>query len=130
MNEKRDLEALLSDVLIDPSNEEFFRTSARLNFRRHVQRRNVVRSIAAGLAIACAAFLGLMPLNKEQSQKIAAAAKPTQISQSAKPDDASIGLSDEELLRSFPPGSCFLAEVNGKKVLVFADESMRKQLLN
>lgn len=39
-------------------------------------------------------------------------------------------LTDEELIALFPPGSCFLAEVNGKKMLVFKDPEVRKQFFN
>ncbi len=42
---------------------------------------------------------------------------------------ASHPLTDRELLAAFPPGSCFLAEVNGKKVLVFSDPAIEKQYL-
>lgn len=34
-------------------------------------------------------------------------------------------LTDEQLLAVFPPGSCFIAEVNGKKTLVFHDPALR-----
>jgi hypothetical protein len=36
-------------------------------------------------------------------------------------------LTDEELIAKFPPGSCFMAEVNGKKILVFKDPQVEKQ---
>ena len=36
-------------------------------------------------------------------------------------------LTDEELIAKFPPGSCFMAEVNGKKILVFKDPTVEKQ---
>lgn len=39
-------------------------------------------------------------------------------------------LTDEELLASFPPDTCYLAEVEGRKVLVFADSSVRKKYLH
>ena len=38
-------------------------------------------------------------------------------------------ISDEELLASFPPGSCFLAEVNGETMLVFTDDKVRTEVL-
>jgi hypothetical protein len=129
MNEKRDLEALLGDVLIDPSNAEFFRTSARLNFRRQVRRRKVLRGMGTALTLLSLACLGLLPLKRDHSQN-ASVVQQAAVARSGKIDKTSPGLSDEELLRSFPPGSCFLAEVNGKTVLVFTDESVKKELLN
>ena len=39
-------------------------------------------------------------------------------------------LDDQQLLQSFPPGSCFLAEVNGRKILVFTDPAVEKLYLN
>jgi hypothetical protein len=39
-------------------------------------------------------------------------------------------LTDEQLLASFPPDTCYLAEVEGRKVLVFADSSSRKKYLH
>jgi hypothetical protein len=38
-------------------------------------------------------------------------------------------LSDEELLAAFPPGTCALTEINGRKVLVFRDDEARKRFL-
>jgi hypothetical protein len=38
-------------------------------------------------------------------------------------------ISDEQLLSLFPPGSCFLAELDGKQVLVFKDPSLAASLL-
>ena len=39
-------------------------------------------------------------------------------------------LNDEELLAIFPEGSCFIAEVNGKKTLVFSDPAARARFFN
>jgi hypothetical protein len=38
-----------------------------------------------------------------------------------------IYLTDGELIALFPPGSCFLAEVDGKKKLVFYDPQVERQ---
>jgi hypothetical protein len=35
-------------------------------------------------------------------------------------------ISDEDLLAAFPKGSCFIAEVDGKKELVFLDPKMER----
>lgn len=36
-------------------------------------------------------------------------------------------LTDQELVASFPKGSCFLAEIDGKKKLVFLDRNVERQ---
>ena len=38
-------------------------------------------------------------------------------------------LTDEQLLASFPPNSCFLAEIDGRQVLVFMDAVVERQVL-
>src|SRR5258705_6209149 len=38
-------------------------------------------------------------------------------------------LTDEQLLASFPPNSCFLAEVDGRQILVFTDPAVEQQVL-
>jgi hypothetical protein len=38
-------------------------------------------------------------------------------------------LTDAQLLASFPPGSCFLAEVDGHKELIFVDKDARRRYL-
>lgn len=39
-------------------------------------------------------------------------------------------VSDAELLSMFPPGSCYIAEVNGDKRLFFHDEAVKSRYLN
>jgi len=39
-------------------------------------------------------------------------------------------LTDDELIALFPPGSCFLAEVDGKKKLVFLDPKVERQYIS
>ena len=38
-------------------------------------------------------------------------------------------LTDQELLASFPPNTCFLAEIDGRKELVFLDANAERQYL-
>ena len=42
----------------------------------------------------------------------------------------SIYLTDDELLALFPEGSCFLAEVDGKKEQVFLDPEVQRQYVS
>ena len=39
-------------------------------------------------------------------------------------------ISDAELISSFPENTCFLAEVDGRKILVFTDEALREKYLH
>jgi hypothetical protein len=39
-------------------------------------------------------------------------------------------ISDEDLLAAFPPGSCFLAEFDGKTRLVFVDDRLAREFLH
>jgi hypothetical protein len=39
-------------------------------------------------------------------------------------------MSDQEVVACFPPGSCFIAEVEGRKVLVFPDPILRQRYLH
>ena len=39
-------------------------------------------------------------------------------------------LTDEQLVALFPAGSCFIAEVNGQKKLVFVDPEVQRQFFN
>lgn len=38
-------------------------------------------------------------------------------------------ITDKELLASFPEGSCFLAEVDGKKELIFVDPNVEREYI-
>lgn len=129
MNEKRDLEELLGEVLIDASNEEETRLETCRGFRRQVRRRSLLRKIGGALAAFSLAFAWFLPFKKDNPQ-LASVAPRAAVAQTLKKSPEPSGMSDEELLRSFPPGSCFLAEVNGKTVLFFTDESVKKRFLN
>ena len=39
-------------------------------------------------------------------------------------------ISDEDLLALFPPGSCWLAEIDGRKQLIFADDALQSNYMN
>jgi hypothetical protein len=73
--------------------------------------------------------MGLMPFEKDRVRSLSAE-QQIEAPQSIKSAKIESGMSDDELLRSFPPGSCFLAEVNGKTVLVFTDESVKRAVMN
>jgi hypothetical protein len=39
-------------------------------------------------------------------------------------------ITDEQLIAAFPPGSCYIAEVNGQKQLFFRDSKVKEQFFN
>ena len=51
--------------------------------------------------------------------------RPTAVEAKAPANDAT--LTDEQLLAFFPADSCFIAEVDGRKILVFRDAELRKK---
>src|SRR5688572_28720239 len=90
-------------------------------FRLAHWRRKTSRALVAASAVLLIAFLTSFSLRKRSQQ----------ISSSLPPDHATTNtirsaalISDEELLGLFPPNSCFLAEFNGKQVLVFNDPTL------
>ena len=62
--------------------------------------------------------LATMPVRTESKQ-------PTAVQAEAPANDAT--LTDEQLLAFFPADSCFIAEVDGRKILVFRDAELRKK---
>jgi hypothetical protein len=50
-------------------------------------------------------------------------------SPAARPENGKY-LTDDELLALFPAGSCFLAEVDGKKKLVFFDPEVEREYVS
>jgi len=91
---------------------------ARQRARRAMQWTGCV--VALAVAIACGAHW--LSRSVKPPQQIA-----------AKPADAprepltQRSLTDAELVASFPEGSCFLAEIDGKKKLVFLDQAVERR---
>jgi hypothetical protein len=86
--------------------------------RRALRRAGGAAALAAALSCAALWFGRTRPSLPPLAQKRAeppAAAKPGRY------------LTDDELLASFPQGSCFLFEVDGRKELVFLDPEVERQ---
>jgi hypothetical protein len=131
---------LLDDVL---QNQSYGSFSERLKRQalREVRQRHTVRRIAAlsslvSLVVAAAAFVTmyfradsshdgsagtLMVATQAQKRGHEPARMETQIASS---------ISDQELIATFPPDSCCLAEVDGRTVLVFIDPEVRKRFIH
>lgn len=89
-------------------------------FRARRRRRQVSWIIPAVVLVIVAALYGpwRRPVPTQPEQIMVASPVPA-------PETHT--LTDEELIAKFPPGSCFIAEVNGKKILVFKDASVERQ---
>jgi hypothetical protein len=110
-------------------NTETHEKALRAFRRRHQLKR--LRSAAQLCALlvlgACWLTVRQIPASKET---LVANTPPTSLSASTASLDSPPeprSLTDEELIAKFPPGSCFMAEVNGKKILVFKDPQVEKQ---
>ena len=115
---------------------------------RVLQKRRVVRRVRMGLGtVAVALFCGFIimrggwignRLDDSQKQQVT----QTQVSDLGvtqmsaeevvgRSTEKKAGvLTDEQLVALFPAGSCFIAEVNGQKKLVFVDPEVQRQFFN
>ncbi len=127
-NDKSD--RLLEDVLLG---DEFRQADAAayqsaceaLSQRRRARRILVLsRNCALALVFLCAT-VWISETGLKHSHSTRTVALPSQ--GQTRPSEKS--LSDEELLAAFPPGTCALTEIDGRKVLVFRDDEARKRFL-
>lgn len=134
---KPDFEPLVRDLVTDARFGPFraglkSRALAKVRFRRRMKAG--ARVVVFVLAIGGAALLVRLQQQPTRTplqasalpsppQPVASMQPPAQLA-SPVPE-----MSDEELLGSFPPGSCELIEVNGEKRLLFADQSLWKQVM-
>jgi len=133
MNTNPDFEkegALLNAVLGDESwqtTNAACKVAAVEAFRTRQRGRRVMRWTGCVLAVAAAVISGVFwrgPLVPPPPQ---IAAKPPN---APKETLKSRYLTDAELVASFPEGSCFLAEIDGKKKLVFLDQEVERHYLS
>jgi hypothetical protein len=93
-------------------------------FHARQRRRRFIRGtsgIVALTAILAGGFYWVnRPTNNSSAKIIAVPEAP------AKQPKTGRTLSDEQLLAAFPPGSCFIAEVNGRKELVFLEPEVER----
>ena len=120
---------MLDAVLRDESwqtNNAAFKAAVLGTFRaqRHVRR--LARWTTGVLALVAVVAVGIHWLGtpRNVSRQIAANV-PAVPSRAPKPHE----LTDAELLAAFPKGSCFIAEVDGKKELVFFDPAVERQYI-
>jgi hypothetical protein len=130
MKHEKHKQHLLNDLLQDDASHEWRahgKEKALAAFRqaRLWKRVGLVSRLAAVIAVlAGGAFLyythllknsPVPPLNELASQPVAAPL-PT--------------LTDDQLLASFPANTCYLAEVDGRKILVFVDPELQKKYVH
>ena len=137
--EKERQEQLLRDVFAEDfdSTERATRETQLLlrEFRLAYWRRKtnrVLLTVAAVVAIGV--FTTLYTRDAETSPQTvvlpATAPSNPQLSITASASKTSDYLTDKELLSLFPPDSCFLAELDGKQVLVFKDPAVAAAILH
>ena len=95
-------------------------------FRVAWWRRKTVRVMLAAAALVALAVFAPYYLREEGAQPNALVSSATVEVVTARKVET---ISDEELLSLFPQGSCFLAELDGKQVLVFKDSKLREEFL-
>jgi hypothetical protein len=138
MNDERSDEKrrLLNEVFRTDSIDSFSRQlkeRAWAEFRRaRVMRRIALISSAAVVVTALVAgSLFFRATERNKTRNLATMPVPTEPKQSravqavAPANDAT--LTDEQLLAFFPADSCFIAEVEGRKILVFRDPELRQK---
>lgn len=118
------LEALLQD-------EEWQRANAAGKagalgaFRAHHRARRLTRWAGGLAALAAVMVCGVIWMGPRPAPRRFAATPREAPALPAKPRL----LTDAELIAAFPEGSCFLAEVDGKKTLVFLDPEVERRYL-
>jgi hypothetical protein len=122
-------DALLDALLCDESwqsADAAFKQRALQAFRVRQRTRRVTRWAGGVAILAVAMFVTVHWLHAPVTapRKVIFAS-----SLIAKPLSGPRHLTDEELVASFPRGSCFIAEVDGKKQLVFVDPKMEQTYL-
>ena len=128
MKHEKHKQRLLDDLLQEDASPEWHadgKEKALAAFRqaRLWKRVGLISRLAAVVAVlAGGAFLTHLlknspvpPVNELASQPVAAPL-PT--------------LTDDQLLASFPANTCFLAEVDGRKILVFVDPEVQKKYVH
>jgi hypothetical protein len=132
MNMVDSRETLLKEVLSDHDTgaHEAGKQAALTAFRR---RRTVRRAtnVTVGVIVAvviCAATVHFASLPEDKGANVVRQSVPAAVP-AAIPEQTPPSLTDEELVASFPPNTCFVAEVNGRKVLIFADAAARRKYL-
>jgi len=136
MNDERPDEKrrLLNDVFRADSTDSFSgqlkeRAWAELRRARFIRRITLISGSAIAVTALVAGGLLFRASERNKSRSLATipvrteSNRPTPVQAEAPTNDAA--LTDEQLLAFFPADSCFIAEVEGRKILVFRDPELR-----
>jgi hypothetical protein len=128
MNDERNesRQRLLNDVLREDPGGWEDKEAALSAFRRGQLLRRAGRAGVA-VMIAAVAIAGVLVLQRHVIKDI-----PPAVVANVQPSEQSgmPRLTDEELIASFPSNSCFLAEVEGRQILVFFDPRVEERVLH
>ena len=138
MNDERsdDKRRLLNEVFRTDSTDAFngqLKERAWAEFRRARFIRRVALISGAAAAVTALVAGGLLfrasERNKTRSlatMPVRTESKPPAAVQAEAPTN-DVTLTDEQLLAFFPPDSCFIAEADGRKILVFRNPELRQK---
>ena len=121
---------LLNDVLRE---DDDTRQVALAAFRRARLVRKLVRTSAVVVATATTAAVLIWQHDVSTNNQITSGETALTDSRDGRESVAQHDLptlTDEQLLASFPSNSCFLAEVDGRQILVFTDPTIERQVLH
>jgi len=117
------LNAVLGDETWQTANAAG-KAAALGTFRSRQRTRRVMRWTGCAVALAAAIGCGAYWLGRSVTPPPQIAAKPAGAQKAPLTRRA---LTDAELISSFPAGSCFLAEIDGKKQLVFLNQEVERR---
>ena len=129
-NPEREEDALLSAVLQDESwqtTNAAFKAEALGAFRARQRVRRLTRWSGWMAALAAVVACGVHWLGRPVVFPPQMAAQPHE---APRESGKQRYMTDEELVASFPEGSCFLAEIDGKKKLIFLDQTVERQCVS
>jgi hypothetical protein len=121
---------LLNDVLREDEGARQVALAAfrRARFTRKLARASAVVVVATAATAAVLIWQHAINRNSRKSLAKIATTDSRDAQESVGQHDLPT-LTDEQLLASFPPNSCFLAEVDGRQILVFTDPAIEQQVL-
>lgn len=132
-DEKRTLlnEVFRADSLDAFSGQVKQRTFAAFRRARFIRR---IASISSAAAVVAALITGGILFRGSERKTAPVATAPIAIEKTplvqTKSQAKDVSLTDEQLVALFPADSCFIAEVDGKKTLVFRRPELKKKYLH
>lgn len=139
MNDDRSDEKrrLLNEVFRTDSFDAFSgqlkeRAWVELRRSRFMRRVALIAGTATAVAalITCGIFFQTSQRNKTAIQARASSANEGVVATAVQKAALDVTLTDEQLLALFPSDSCFIAEVEGRKMLVFRSPELRQKYLH